>query len=502
MKSLEDKSQAAASKIEPFIDRHIRDGLACPDNLALGGLLKTSHEVEQARLAAAGLPADGNLDRRPQAAINTSEEPTLARQLKSYSRQLKHLDEPNASATENWHYQSTVTSIRPIKDPTSTQAVPAKGTEGRSLVACPPLQQLLLRGLLLGFVTASAAVYGAGDCKHREPLPIVAGSLRVENDLFLDTDRDYTSGVALSLTSLSIDGPLDIDCLPLWAGSFARGIRAIDKQFWTDQSRERIRQNIVLRLGQAMYTPRDGAAQDLLRADRPYAGLLMMGIAWNRRWVDSNNGLQVLDTRELGLGMIGPASLAEQSQNWIHDRIGSERLRGWRNQLGNEPAVLISAERKEKSSVTPSQPFGWDWITGRGLRLGNVESSLVGSIEGRFGWHLPDDFGSYPIRPGADNRPPSRQGDSPLKNRGIYGFALLEAKALAWDFSLDGNMLRDSHRVERKPLQAQVALGMSGHGVLIDQPFKLTLMRVWRSKEFSGQVGEHGFVSLMVSTEW
>jgi hypothetical protein len=349
---------------------------------------------------------------------------------------------------------------------------------------------------------ASTAVFSADVCEHREPLPIVAASLRVENDLFLDTDRDYTSGVAISLTSLGIDGPLDIDCLPLWAGIFARGIRAIDERFWTDQSRERIRQNVVLRLGQAMYTPRNGLAEDLIQDDRPYAGLLMMGIAWNRRWVNSETGSQVLDSRELGLGVIGPASLAEQSQNWIHDRIGSPRLSGWRNQLQNEPAVLIAAERKVKSSAPPAQPFGWDWITSRGLRLGNVESSLVGSIETRFGWHLPDDFGSYPIRPGADNRPPSRRADTPMRNRGVYGFALLEAKGIAWDFSLDGNLLRDSHRVERKPLQGQVALGMSGHGVLIDRPFKLTLMRVWRSKEFSEQVAGHGFVSLMVSTEW
>ena len=47
---------------------------------------------------------------------------------------------------------------------------------------------------------------------------------------------------------------------------------------------------------------------------------------------------QVLNTKELTLGVIGPASFARQTQNFAHDRFDVYRAQGWNNQLSNEPA--------------------------------------------------------------------------------------------------------------------------------------------------------------------
>jgi len=44
---------------------------------------------------------------------------------------------------------------------------------------------------------------------------------------------------------------------------------------------------------------------------------------------------------------------------------------------------------------------------------------------------------------------------------GAHVFANLEAKAVAWDFSLDGNLFRSSHHVSRRPWVAQAAVGIS-----------------------------------------
>ena len=360
----------------------------------------------------------------------------------------------------------------------------------------------VLLGITLGWALCSSA--HALTCSPEDEITFHAASLRIENDLFINTDRDYTSGVSVALVSRDISGPLRSHCLPLWADSHARLIEWVDADFWAEDGRLNTRQNIVLRLGQQMYTPRDPHRSDLIVEDRPYAGLLMSSLAWNRRWVDPLAGVQVLDTREIGLGLMGPASMAKASQNAIHHLIGSPQFQGWHHQLKNEPAVLVAAERKVRSDLGGAK-LGWssDMVWGYGLRLGNVETSTVGSIEGRFGWNLPNDFGTYPIRPGADNRPPLRplslDRASPW---GMHGFALLETKLVAWDFSLDGNLFHNSHSVQKRIGIAQLAVGLSLQTRLADQGFKLAIMRVFKTPEFKGQVGRHGYISLLASLEW
>ncbi len=97
-----------------------------------------------------------------------------------------------------------------------------------------------------------------------------------------------------------------------------------------------------------MYTPEDRNRTDLIRDDRPYAGLLYLGLAWNRRIHARGAGHEMLDTRELTLGVIGPWSLAERSQDLVHELRGFESFRGWDNQLHNEPAFQLAMERKFK----------------------------------------------------------------------------------------------------------------------------------------------------------
>src|SRR3546814_3930883 len=73
-----------------------------------------------------------------------------------------------------------------------------------------------------------------------------------------------------------------------------------------------------------MYTPEDGTRTDLVTDDRPYAGLLYAGVAWNRRLRPTDASYEVLDVRELTLGVIGPWSLARESQDLVHDVRRSE----------------------------------------------------------------------------------------------------------------------------------------------------------------------------------
>lgn len=371
---------------------------------------------------------------------------------------------------------------------------------------------------LPAFVAAAGQVDALGDpaeesrCEPERTLRWRGGTARLENDLFAGTDRNYTNGVALALVSHDMEGRLRPDCLPRPLNLYTRFLGWVDPGFWGSASAESASQNVVARFGQAMYTPEDKTRTDLVRDDRPYAGLLYLGLAWNRRVHPQNARLEMLDTRELTLGVIGPLSLARQSQDLVHDLRGIDRFNGWDNQLHNEPAFQIAMERKFKPYADGAVQPGWgsDAIGSYALRLGNIETAASAGFELRIGWNIPNDFGSYPIRPGGENRPPSeatrlrttqpRSAGAPRP--GAHAFVNLEAKAVAWDFSLDGNLFRASHRVSRRPWVAQAAVGISGQWLVAGRGIRLSLMRVWRTREFDEQAGRHAFGSVALSMEF
>jgi len=358
-------------------------------------------------------------------------------------------------------------------------------------------------------------VAAAAECQAKDVIKFRGATARLENDLFVGTDQNYTNGFALSFLSHDMVDRPQPDCLPLPVRLHARVIQFLNPGYWAEAENSATTQNVVVKFGQSMYTPEEFSRTDLIPDDRPYAGLLYFGASWNHRRRAPTANLEVLDTREFTLGVIGPWSLAEKTQNVVHDVVGADRFLGWRHQLKNEPAVQLAFDRKfrayrDTGAVIPG--FSVDSIHSLGLRLGNIETAATLALEGRIGWNLPNDFGSYPIRPGAENRPPSatsiRSGarGADRANRsprpGVHLFAVVETKLVAYDFSLDGNLFRSSHAVTRRPWVAQAAVGATVHGHLAGHGVRLAVMRVYRSREFDGQQTNQTYGSAALSVEF
>lgn len=383
---------------------------------------------------------------------------------------------------------------------------------------CSKDQTLLVLALCVLFglpALARAGGDGTEECTAEKSLSFRGGTARLENDLFVGTDQNYTNGVALTLISHDIRGKPQPDCFPTPIRLHTQLIQLMNPGFWADAHAPDDTQNLVVRFGQSMYTPEDHTRTDLIRDDRPYAGLLYMGLAWNRRTHEPGSNREMLDTREVTLGVIGPWSLGEESQNLVHDAWGSDRFQGWQHQLDNEPAFQLAMDRKFRKfegsgAIIPG--FSADTIRSLGLRFGNIETSATLGIEGRIGWNLPNDFGSYPLRPGAENRPPSaasihrKPGNSApvtsLPRTGVHVFGILEAKAVAYDFSLDGNLFRSSHSVSRRPWVGLAAVGISAQGILAERGVRLAVMRVYRTREFEEQSTSHAYGSIALSLEF
>ena len=197
-----------------------------------------------------------------------------------------------------------------------------------------------------------------------------------ENDLFGGSDSQYTNGIQIGWLSSDLRSYDEERRLPRWFLPIVARLPFIngpDRQY-----------NVGFTLGQQTFTPEDIKTPTLIVDDRPYAGWLYGGLA-----LVSKNEI-ALDTLQFQLGVIGPASLAEEAQDLVHDLRDIPTAKGWDNQLHNKPGVALIYQHKHRVWRSPSAT-GWssDLIAHGGGVLGNVYTFLNAGGEFRFGWNGP-----------------------------------------------------------------------------------------------------------------
>ena len=338
----------------------------------------------------------------------------------------------------------------------------------------------------LALALAAPAALAAPQCsgsRMDEAPPAV--NFRVDNDLFggEDQDQGYTNGAMITLVSPNLVDYTDDPCLPRLAR-------------WINGYLERLQpggfeqQNMVFGFGQGLFTPTDFTRADLVADDRPYAGVLLASFGYNAR----NDGH--LRTTQLQLGVVGPAALGEEVQDAVHDALGDEKFRGWDHQLRNEPLLGLVHEHMRRWPADGSVNaggWGWDAIGHWGGSLGNFATHANTGMELRFGWKVPDDFGSTPLRPAGENTAPSSRG----RGRGwsAHLFLTSDARWVLRDITLDGNTFRDSHSVDKRPFVGEVGYGLA----VMRGRWKFALARYHRSREFDGQKVAPVFGSFTIS---
>jgi lipid A 3-O-deacylase len=308
-----------------------------------------------------------------------------------------------------------------------------------------------------------------------------AGSILFENDLFNGTDTNYTNGIKLSLTSPDIV-ELFSEYYPDWRGKFI--------ELLPFSKSERRHRNVVLSMGQKIYTPTDLTRTGLITDDRPYAGWLYGSSSFH------NKSERNLDTIEIQLGFIGPMALGEEAQNTVHDYRGIPEALGWDNQLENEIAFALIYEHKHRIDYwADAVGYDADIIFHAGAAAGTVFTYANTGIEARVGWQLPQNFGTSLIRPGGDVSDPYIKNNVDLKKFSLYLFTAISGRYVLRDIFLDGNTFRDSHSVEKENIIADVILGAS----MQFGKFALTYAQVFRSREYETQKSRHNFGSINLS---
>ena len=308
-------------------------------------------------------------------------------------------------------------------------------------------------------------------------------NVRVDNDLFggLGQDRGYSNGFLLTLVSPNVIDYADDPCLPRVARWLNRRLSILQPAGFDEL-------NMSMGFGQMMYTPEDRHRRDLIADDRPYAGALMLSLGYNARRGD------YLQTSMLRFGIVGPAAKAGEVQDWWHGVIGAGRFHGWHNQLHNEPVIQWIHERRQRfASSSPGRAWRWDAIGHVGGSLGNFATYANTGLELRFGYLLPDDFGTAPLRPAGENTAPIRANAS----SGWRGhlFASVDTRWVLHDITLDGNTFRSSHSVDKRSLVADIGYGVAIH----HGHWRFAFARYHRTREFAGQRDRPVFGSFTIS---
>jgi len=308
-------------------------------------------------------------------------------------------------------------------------------------------------------------------------------SILFENDVFFDTDRDYTNGVLFSYTfgpdktpDFLQDAALALPhMLPDSMGVFPRGID--------------VRGSVEL--GQDIYTPTDISLVNPPLTERPYAGFLYLGFGVMTD-PESPTTRDAQEQLQLQLGVVGPDSLAENTQKWIHALGGFQKPMGWDTQLKNEPALELTYERSWRFRPVPVA-FGLnaDLLPHIGGAVGNVYDYVNAGAMGRIGFNLPNDFGPARIDP-------SLPGSSYFASEhdwSVYAFAGIDGRAMGHNIFLDGNTFEHSRSVPKNVLVGDAQFGL----MLQYAAYRLSFTHVFRTKEYRRQPGVDQFGAVNLS---
>lgn len=309
-----------------------------------------------------------------------------------------------------------------------------------------------------------------------------------ENDLYGAGNRDryYTNGLRVTGLYTAAETPEALSDLAAAVPSVSR--HSVTQVGWV--------------AGQDIYTPADTSRGDPDPHDRPYAGWLYAGVLIAKA-VHADDDAVPEDRRsegdrvhvlEVDVGVVGPPSLAAQTQISFHHLIGVDRPNGWSHQLRFEPGLDVKYEYRRRFAAGAMPLSGvWDLIAGGGASLGNVRGQLAAGAMARWGNDLRRDFGPNTIHSTAVDVSDGRRGADPR----WYGFAGYEGRVVGWNLFLDGNTFRDSPSVPSNPLVGEFRAGVA----LEWNAFRLAYTHIVRSLEFRGQDGFDAYGSIALTWE-
>jgi len=123
------------------------------------------------------------------------------------------------------------------------------------------------------------------------------------------------------------------------------------QHFFPFSKNDAVEQVYEIRLDHQMYTPYRIEWKDPAIFDRPYAGLVQLGLS--NESVDPEKGIRFF--KEIQLGWVGPSVKGENLQNWFHRLKGRPEAQGWDYQIKDQLIAGISSALEKALLGNPRQ---------------------------------------------------------------------------------------------------------------------------------------------------
>lgn len=285
-------------------------------------------------------------------------------------------------------------------------------------------------------------------------------TLSIENDFlaFNGIDRDYTNGFRLTYFNVGQDQPQVMNWVDQLIDAFE-----INKTTTTYYS-----------VGQNLYTPHDITRPEYIDNDRPYGAFLYGSIGMGTIAGNSNNSV------ELTVGALGPIAMGKPVQTEFHRMLNMDLPVGWDNQLHNELGVMLSFERAFPNlhRLKVGDAVHANFSPHYGVTVGNVYTyANAGFSLDITPQSMPWQTKPVRVRPAM---PGSGFFETPPSGQSWQVFAGVDTRFVLRNIFLDGNTFQDSHRVNKRPLVVDAAIGAA----YTWQDIRMTYTYNWRSKEY------------------
>jgi lipid A 3-O-deacylase len=202
--------------------------------------------------------------------------------------------------------------------------------------------------------------------------------------------------------------------------------------------------------------------------------------------------------------VIGPPSLARETQTLVHSILREPRPAGWDHQIGFEPGILyryrLDVALLPVQSIGGRGPFRFEGVGHVGFHVGSIEnlSEIGGILRAGYGvvrsW--PEQIG-MPTAKQAGEDTTHHAGtvgpkpESPVENWRAYLFGSLDGRLVLSNRFLSGE---GYHLEPRRFVHSYSAGIVFGHGDV-----EIAWTQVWLSREFRGQKYPQLFGSISVT---
>jgi hypothetical protein len=306
-----------------------------------------------------------------------------------------------------------------------------------------------------------------------------AMTITVENDTFTGSDNNYTNGIGATWNSNEISTYDEERFVRKWAKFWSFLPYVADEGYHTYASWS---------VAQEMHTPDDITDPNPPEDDQPYAGVLYLD---NVLYAQRD---RTTHAWALKVGVVGPASQAEDVQKWFHDVIGSDEPMGWDTQLPDELLVNAAysvAHLWKQGDVGKSAE--WRLVPVGTVAVGNYFTGVAGGMYGEVGWNLVDALGVTALRSGLNAA--STVGVGPVKGWSVAFYGGFGGYGVAHYLPLDGTVFHDSRSVDTEPW-----IGTGTVGIAVrHRGLMLSLARTYFTDMFETERKNAEFGTLSVS---